>query len=102
MTEPLRNYGDHGGATAVCVVQAPQWHRAFGVTGALGLYRLRLTFEVMVNTSLGSNCNPNPKITLSMSKLSDTVKGHCCDVFDVENLFSRSRKFVHDPLYYIS
>ena len=35
MTEPLRNYGDHGGATAVCVVQAPQWHRAFGVTGAL-------------------------------------------------------------------
>ena len=34
MTEPLRNYGDHGGATAVYVVQAPQWHRAFGVTGA--------------------------------------------------------------------
>ena len=31
-----RNYGDHGGATAVYVVQAPQWHRAFGVTGALG------------------------------------------------------------------
>ena len=35
MTEPLRNYGDHSGATAVYVVQAPQWHRAFGVTGAL-------------------------------------------------------------------
>ena len=35
MTESLRNYGDHGGATAVCVVQAPQWHRAFGVTGTL-------------------------------------------------------------------
>ena len=35
MTEPLRNYGDNGGATTVYVVQAPQWHRAFGVTGAL-------------------------------------------------------------------
>ena len=35
MTEPLRNYGDHGGATAVYVVQALQWHRAFGVTGAV-------------------------------------------------------------------
>ena len=36
MTEPLRNNDDHGGATAVCEVQAPQWHdwhRAFGVTG---------------------------------------------------------------------
>ena len=31
MTEPLRNHGDHGGATAVCAVQAPQWHRASGV-----------------------------------------------------------------------
>ncbi len=35
MTEPLRNHDDDGGATAVYVVQAPQWHRAFGVTGAL-------------------------------------------------------------------
>ena len=33
--EPLRNHGDHGGATAVYVVQAPQWHRAFGVTGVV-------------------------------------------------------------------
>ena len=33
--EPLRNHGGHGGATAVYVVQAPQWHRAFGVTGVL-------------------------------------------------------------------
>ena len=33
MTEPLRNHGDHGGATAVYAVQAPQWHRASGVTG---------------------------------------------------------------------
>ena len=33
MTESLRNHGDHGGATAVHIVQAPQWHRAFGVTG---------------------------------------------------------------------
>ena len=24
---------DHGGATAVYAVQAPQWHRASGVTG---------------------------------------------------------------------
>ena len=32
MTESLRNHGDHGGVTAVYVVQAPQWHRAFGVT----------------------------------------------------------------------
>ena len=32
MTESLRNHGDHGDATAVYVVQAPQWHRAFGVT----------------------------------------------------------------------
>ena len=36
MTEPLRNYGDHGGDTAVYVVQAPQGHRASGVTGVLG------------------------------------------------------------------
>ena len=33
MTESLRNHGDHGDATAVYVVQAPQWHRASGVTG---------------------------------------------------------------------
>ena len=26
---------EHGGATAVYVVQAPQWHRAFGVTGVV-------------------------------------------------------------------
>ena len=38
MTESLRNHGDHGGATAVFVVQAPQWHRAFGVTGVVGAY----------------------------------------------------------------
>ena len=40
MTEPLRNrgnHGDHGGATAVYVVQAPQWHRASGVTGVLDM-----------------------------------------------------------------
>ena len=36
MTEPLRNHDDHGGATAVYAVQAPQWHRASGVTGVLG------------------------------------------------------------------
>ena len=29
------NHGDHGGATAVYAVQAPQWHRAFGVTGVV-------------------------------------------------------------------
>ena len=34
MTEPLRNHDDHGGATAVDVVQAPQWHRAFGDGGS--------------------------------------------------------------------
>ena len=33
MTEPLRNHYDHGGATAVYAVQAPQWHCASGVTG---------------------------------------------------------------------
>ena len=33
MTQPLRNHGGHGGATAIYVVQAPQWHRAFGVMG---------------------------------------------------------------------
>ena len=33
MTEPLWNHGDHGGATAVYAVQAPQWNRASGVTG---------------------------------------------------------------------
>ena len=31
--EPMRNHGDHGGASAVYAVQAQQWHRAFGVTG---------------------------------------------------------------------
>ena len=30
---PLRDHDDHGGATAVYAVQAPQWHRASGVTG---------------------------------------------------------------------
>ena len=35
MTEPLRNHGDHDDATAVTAVQAPQWHRTFGVTGVL-------------------------------------------------------------------
>ena len=38
MTEPLRNHGDHGGATAVYAVQAPQVYRASGVTGLLGTY----------------------------------------------------------------
>ena len=33
--EPLRNHGDHGGATAVYVVQAPQWHRSYCVTGVV-------------------------------------------------------------------
>ena len=33
MTEPLRNHGDPGGATAIFAVQAPQWHRTSGVTG---------------------------------------------------------------------
>ena len=37
MTEPPRNHGDHGGATAVSSVQAPQWHRASGVTGLLAM-----------------------------------------------------------------
>ena len=32
-SEPLRNHGDHGDATAVTAVQAPQWHRTSGVTG---------------------------------------------------------------------
>ena len=31
--EPLRNHGDHCGATAVYAVQAPRWHRVSGVTG---------------------------------------------------------------------
>ena len=35
MTEPLGNHDDNGGANAVYVVQAPQWHRAFGVTGVV-------------------------------------------------------------------
>ena len=39
MTESLRNHGDHGGATAVYVVQAPPWHRTFGVTGAFHIAR---------------------------------------------------------------
>ena len=38
--EPLRNHGDHGGATAVYAVQAPQWHRASGVTGVLGAWMI--------------------------------------------------------------
>ena len=29
------NYVAHDGATAVYVVQAPQWHRALGVTGVV-------------------------------------------------------------------
>ena len=32
MMEPLRNHGDHSGVTAIYVVEAPQWHRAFGIT----------------------------------------------------------------------
>ena len=38
MTEPLRNHGDHGGATAVYAVQAPQWQRTSGATGVFGPY----------------------------------------------------------------
>ena len=38
MTEPLRNHGNHGGATAVYAVQAPQWQRASGATGVFGPY----------------------------------------------------------------
>ena len=34
--EPRRNQGDHGGATAVYAIQAPQWRRASGVTGVEG------------------------------------------------------------------
>ena len=30
------DHGDHGGATAVYAVRAPQWHRASGVTGVEG------------------------------------------------------------------
>ena len=41
MTEPLRNHGDHGDATAVYAVQAPQWHRASGETGVLVTVTLR-------------------------------------------------------------
>ena len=40
MTEPLQNHGDHGGAIAVYAVQAPQWHRASGVTGVLTTPRI--------------------------------------------------------------
>ena len=36
MTEPLLNHDDHGGVTAV-YVQAPQWHRASGVTGIFAI-----------------------------------------------------------------
>ena len=35
MTEQMRNHGDHDGAPTVNAVQAPQWHRASGVTGVL-------------------------------------------------------------------
>ena len=38
MTESLRNHRDDGGATAAHAVQAPQWHRASGVTGVLALH----------------------------------------------------------------
>ena len=50
MTEPLRNYGDHGGATAVYVVQAPQWHRAFGVTHKCNLAFSMAVLEPRVET----------------------------------------------------
>ena len=36
MKEPQRNHSDHGGATAFCAVQTPQWHHASGVTGVVG------------------------------------------------------------------
>ena len=36
MAVPLRNHGDHDGATAVYAVQEPQWHRASGATGVEG------------------------------------------------------------------
>ena len=43
--EPLRNHGEHGGATAVNVVQAPQCHRASGVTGILAKIWIRACCE---------------------------------------------------------
>ena len=55
MTEPMRNYGDHGGATAVCVVQAPQWHRAFGVTGALDTSASQIIFKDGVDQHVVDN-----------------------------------------------
>ena len=53
MTEPLRNHGDRGGATAVYVIQAPQWHHAFGVTGVLeNLIKYLFTHDVLNYTLL--------------------------------------------------
>ena len=46
--EPLRNHGDHGGATAVYAVQAPQWHRASGVTGVLGAWMITIIISRFV------------------------------------------------------
>ena len=49
MTEPLRNHGDHGGATAVYAIQALQWHRASGVTGVLGCKRVEVVIRSTVS-----------------------------------------------------
>ena len=68
MTEPLRNYGDHGGATAVYVVQAPQWHRAFGVTGALRRSRAGST-EVKCVTARGKLLKTTGGVTTVMAVL---------------------------------
>ena len=52
MTEPLWNHGDHGGATAVYAVQAPQWHRASGVTGVLHRGCPKVRSSVLVCSSI--------------------------------------------------
>ena len=43
----------------------------------------------------------SPSSEHRFNNLHNTVKGSCCDVFVVENLFSRSRTYVQDPLYFI-
>ena len=56
--EPLRNHGDHSGATAVYVVQASQWHRAFGVTGGITYIPVR---------SMNHRPGPTARLRLSHS-----------------------------------
>ena len=55
INEALRNHSDHGGATAVYVVQAPQWHRAFGVMGALAIDINRLDEGDGISNTLTRN-----------------------------------------------